>query len=316
MTKAKEDGAGPAPEIEELPGDQGASDASAESEGVEPEDQGEFDAAYAEIEGADAAGKEKSAPAAKPDGEGEGETNADDNETAMARLEKLAAAEDPAPPADAGKSTPPPAKQPTPAPAAEQKSVALTLDAVLDSFDKDEKEGVSDFLNDFPELKKLMAKVLEKATGQAAPAKPQEAPPAAAAEQKPAEDAAASAASEEAERLGLLVACEKKLPGSIVIVESKDFQEWIGKQSAGIQKLANSGDVETSVTIIQAFKETRAKTAAGEVDKAKAEARQKAAALHKSTAKPGTAKPRAAAGGTGADEFGDAFDEFAKGTIE
>jgi len=110
-------------------------------------------------------------------------------------------------------------------------------------------------------------------------------------------------------RLRLLHACELKHPGSTKIADSPEFETWVGKQSAAIQALTEGGNVDSCVTIIQAYQETTAKTAAEVVDDKVAAAKEKADALHKSTAKPKGAKKAPDKAKGDKDDFGAGFDD-------
>jgi len=95
-------------------------------------------------------------------------------------------------------------------------------------------------------------------------------------------------------------AVERKHPGAQDLAESAPFKEWLDKEaSVGVRKLAESGDPEDGIAVLDVFKEVKAKKAAASVDAKKPA--QKNAGLRAPPAKP-AAKGQVASGGS-KDDF-------------
>ncbi len=244
------------------------------------------------------------------DGGADGEAGEEDT-SATAKLQKMAEAADatePAPKQDEAKAEATKKAEPEPPkqPAVDDKFLDNAINAIQD---EQQRTKVTETLNDeFPELKPLfqsMAAILAGVTVN----------PAAAAEaaqdgEQAVQPQTPNVEQAEIARMRLLYECERQHAGSIQTAESPEFQEWLGKQPAGVQKLADSGDPDTSVTVIQAYQESKAKDAARKHDEGKQANRGKKNDLHKTTAKPNQGK-RNDEGDTGNDAFADAFDEYA-----
>jgi len=96
-------------------------------------------------------------------------------------------------------------------------------------------------------------------------------------------------------------AVERKHPGAQDLAESEPFKEWLDKEaSVGVRKLAESGDPEDGIAVLDVFKEVKAKKAAASVDAKKQP--QKNVGLRASPAKPAV-KRQAASGGGSKDDF-------------
>ena len=115
----------------------------------------------------------------------------------------------------------------------------------------------------------------------------------------------------ETARASFLYQLEKKHNGAIQVAESQEFQSWLDNQPAGVQKLADSGDVDVSVTVIQAYQEQKAKKAAKNHDEGKSGKRSKKNDLFKSTAKPKKTTSAGSSESSSDDDFDASFDEFA-----
>ncbi len=228
----------------------------------------------------------------KPDKSEKDETSDEDKGEATTELERLAKeAEKDDPPAKAEpkpKQQEPPPRREVSEPKPTEKTVIddKFLDTVIDSVEnEDQRDKLKETLNDeFPELKPLMlamAKAISGASSQSAPAEPASQAKPETQQQEP-----ASELDYETARMRLLYECERRHEGSIRTVESNDFMKWLDNQSAGVQKLADSGDPDVSVTVIKAYQEAKARDAAKEHDEKKTGNRDKKNALHSTTAKP------------------------------
>jgi len=283
-----------------------------EHEGDESND--DFDAGFQEFEGDDAPDSDTTTADGEDDpvngedadeGEGEGEEgegneDSKEQETAVERLNRIAAEtaekkpenkkQEPPPPPK--KEDPPPAKDPDkPKDSPKQKSID---DLIEERIPEQDKARVKELLEEWDDLKVLLSALTIPQQETAAVEKKNAPPP---------------QIDPDTARARLLYECERKHKGSIEIAESPEFQKWLEEQPETIQTLADSGDLDSSVTIIQAYQETKAKSAAKKHDESTSGLRSKKAALHKSTAKPKGAKQSQSGGGT--DDFDSAFDEFA-----
>lgn len=183
--------------------------------------------------------------------------------------------------------------------------------------DEDKKTQVKEALNEFPEWSPLLLSLAQMLTGnvqvKSQPDSQDKGGDNAGDQDEDGNKQAAQPQSgnpdPETARRALLYECEEQHPGSIKTANSPEFQQWLKEQSSGVQALADSGDVNNAVTVIQAYLESNAKKAANDHDSKTAGKRNKKNDLHKSTATPKDS------GGTdddtGADDFGSSFEEEA-----
>lgn len=71
-------------------------------------------------------------------------------------------------------------------------------------------------------------------------------------------------------------AIEKEVPGARAIADTEKFIGWLGKQSVGINTLANSGDSADAVAVLKAYKEHEARAAAKNIDEKGGKRKKKA----------------------------------------
>jgi len=242
--------------------------------------EGEEDEAGSGDEGTD---KKKPAQDAKPAAEPAAQETAADRLARLAEKVEPPATENIQPPPS--KEAPPVVKEQAPPTKAPEDFIKRIVDGVPET----DREKVNELLLEFPEMKALFQSIASTLSA----SQPQ-----------------APAPSHDGANERLLYQCELKHKGSIAVASSPEFQDWLGKQAPAIQVLADSGDIDTSVTIIQAYQETLAKGAAGKHDTTTAAAREKKNALLKTTAKPTGSKQVQAAADP--KDFDAAFDEFAK----
>jgi len=290
----------------------------------------EFDAAFAEAEKEPPKKKAKPKAEAKPEVKTETETDEADKakdkkseeaetvtpkadkadeeeddieETAVERMNRLAGEADEAKEAEeqAKKAAEETAKKIDTTTEKETKKPVVIDDKFIDGIiekieNAEHREAIPAMLAEFPELKSLLQGLAQTlATEGVVKAEAQEATG----------SVSNDVIMNELARTRLLMRCEAKNPGSIHAVESPDFVEWIEKQTPAIQAMADSGDIDKSVAIIQAFQEERAKKSAKKVDEDASGAAERRRSLHKSTVKPKNGAGKAGSGGTSLGDFWD-----------
>lgn len=184
----------------------------------------------------------------------------------------------------------------TPAPSSFRDVIALA--------DEGKQKVLKKALNDFPELEGVFDTIFDK-LGQNAikPEAPEKKPVDEPKVEKELEKAAASEKdTSELEQSRFMLGLAEKMPDAVQIANDEKFHTWLGDQSAGIQKLAGSFDVDDALMVLNAYKEGTAAEKAKTVDEGSI--RKKKNDLHKTTIKGAVPKSK----DKSKDDFSSGFD--------
>ena len=198
----------------------------------------------------------------------------------------------------------------TKATAANQDKQKSSVNTILEGLSEDRRNKINGALEVIPELYEVLDLILEQSGSNTKQESPEE--------RRTREDAIAREAvarakeTEEKERLredlavtNFWLNLTRKKSNAMEISDSKEFQEWVKKQSSGINKLAMSLDPEDAILVLNAYEENCAKEKAKEIDNYTEAKRDKKKSLQKAVLKGGNRGKNA---DNEKDDFASGFD--------
>ena len=160
----------------------------------------------------------------------------------------------------------------------------VDIDSVIEGLEDEDKEAVNEMFGDFPELKTLLKAIADKSNQVKKPVEKED-------DSKKSDNAKKGEESkepkkteytqEELEDSRFWTELITKRPDAETVASSEEFNNWLNKQSASIQRMSNTNNVDDAVMILNAYDASVKK--AEENKQAKAERATSKKNLHKST---------------------------------